>query len=389
MALTNTLRTQVDLPVWEWLRFAPAATTAISSLTTGNTLGNRYLYYQVSTALYRYDTITDSWHQLTNMTGFSVPTIMNNNVLTNSIGHPGQAIGPGTGNNTIQLAGLSGDTLVGYKIRIIDGTGMGQERTITAVSNPTIHERGTVTTAGTQSIIDANTGAGLKQWKINEWKNYQFRATFGTGRTQLRPILYNTINSVVWSDPAYVTINAWANPLMNISVAVSTQFVIESHIATVDTNWTVNPDSTSVFMIMSGGIWNITQGTTSAPFFSLSYYDILADQWYGKTTSTQLRTAVNLAGSDLSMERFTENGGAIVASTAVASAAVRSLTTAATMVENQYKNFQIRIVGGLGIGQQRMILSNNVNKFNFARDWDITPNNNSNACSHSFASLEA
>ncbi|MEI6054195.1 MAG: hypothetical protein WCQ49_02375 [Candidatus Saccharibacteria bacterium] len=377
MAVTNNLKLQVDLPVWEWCRFAPTPTTAVSSLTTGNTLNNRYLYYQVSTSLCRYDTITDSWHQLTNMTGFSTPTIMNNNVLTNSIGHPGQAIGDGGGNDTIQLAGLSGEALVGYKIRIIDGTGAGQERTITNVSAPTIHERGTVTTAGTQSIVDANTGAGLKQWKINEWKNYQFRATYGTGRTQLRPILYNSINSLVWSDPAHITINAWANPLMNISVAVSTQFVIESHIATVDTNWTVKPDSTSQFMIMSGGIWNVTQGTTSAPFFSLSYYDILADQWYGKTTSSQLRTAVNFAGSDLSMERFTENGGAVVASTAVASAAARSLTTAATMVENQYKNFQIRIVSGLGIGQYRLILSNNVNKFNLARDWDTNPDNTS------------
>lgn len=373
MALTVNLKPQIDLPVWEWCRFAPAATTAISSLTTGNSLSNRYLYYQIAVELYRYDTVTDSWNRMSNMTGFSIPTIMNNNVLTNSIGHPGQAIGNGGGNNTMQLAGLSGNIMVGYKIRITGGTGAGQERTIMAISSPTIHERGTVTTAGTQSVIDANTGAGLKQWKINQWKNYQFRCTFGTGRTQLRPILYNTINSVVWSDPNYLTINPWANPLANISIAVSSQFVIESHIITVDTNWTTNPDSTSTFMIMSGGIWNITQGTTTAPFFSLSYYDLLADQWYGKTTESGLRTAVNLAASDLKMERMTENGGAIVAATAVASATARSVTTGATMTVNQYKNFELRIVSGLGIGQDKKILSNTTTKFNFANDWAITP----------------
>jgi hypothetical protein len=126
-------------------------------------------------------------------------------------------------------------------------------------------------------------------------------------------------------------------------------------------------------MIMSGGIWNITQGTTSAPFFSLLYYDLLADQWYGKTTETLLRTAVNLADSDLKMERLTENGGAIVAATAVSSATARSLTTATTMVENQYKNFQIRIVSGLGIGQYKTILSNTTTTFNFSSDWVITP----------------
>jgi hypothetical protein len=373
MALTNTLKTQVDLPVWEWCRFAPATTTAISSLTTGNNLSNRYLYYQVSGEIYRYDTVSDSWNRLTNMSGFTNPTIMNANVLSNSVGHPGQAIGSGGGNNTMQIAGLSGSALVGYKIRITDGTGRGQERTITAVSAPTIHERGTVTTAGTQSIVDANTGPGLKQWKVNQWKNYQFRATYGTGRTQLRPILYNSGNSLVWSDANYTTVNPWANALMNISIATTTQFVIESHIITVDTNWTTNPDSTSTFMIMSGGIWNITQGTTSAPFFSLSYYDILADQWYGKTTTSGLRTAVYTAASDLSMERLTENGGAIVAATAVASATIRTVTTAAVMTPNQYKNFELRIVSGTGIGQSKEIASNSANVFYFSNDWEITP----------------
>lgn len=373
MALVNNNKAQVDLPVWEWCRFAPAVSTAISSMTTGNNLRNRYLYFQVSAELYRYDTVTDTWNRMSNTTGFSTPTIMNNNVLSNAVGHPGQAIGSGGGNNTMQLAGLSGNALVGYKIRITSGTGAGQERTITAVSSPTVHERGTVTTAGTQSVVDANTGAGLKQWKINQWKNYQFRATFGTGRTQLRPILFNTANTLTWSEPNHLPVNPWAQPLTNISIATTTQFVIESHIITVDTNWTTNPDSTSTFMVMSGGIWNITQGTTAAPFFSLSYYDILADQWYGKTTESGLRTAVYTAASDLSMERLTENGGAIVAATAVASATIRTVTTAATMVENAYKNFELRIVSGTGIGQSKEIAANGVNKFYFSSDWETTP----------------
>lgn len=373
MSVTNNLKQQVDIPVWEWCKFAPTSTTAISSLTTGNSLGNRYLYYQVSANLYRYDTVTDTWHRLASTTGFNTPTIMNNNVLTNSVGHFGQAIGPGTGNNTIQLAGLFGNALVGYKIRIIGGTGAGQERTITAVSAPTIHERGTVTTAGTSSITDATSGSGLKQWKINQWKNYQFRSTFGTGRSQLRPILRNSATQLVWADTDHLTVNPWALPIMITSVAVNTQYVIESHVATVDTDWDVNPDSTSQFMILSGGIWNITQGTTSAPYFSFYYYDILADQWYGKTTETLLRTAVNLAGSDLSMERMTETGGAVVGTTAVASATARSVTTGATMVENQYKNFELRIVSGTGIGQSKEILSNTTNKFNFSNDWAVTP----------------
>jgi hypothetical protein len=373
MALTNNLKQQVDLPVWEWCRFAPQVTTAVSSMTTGNTLGNKYIYYQLTNLLYRYDTVNDCWEQLQS-TPANTPTIFNHNVLSNSVGHYGQAIGDGGGLNTIQLAGLSGNVLIGQKIRICSGTGAGQERTITAVSAPTQHERGMVTTASTTQAIDASTGTGLKAWLPNQWKNYQVRIDRGTGRTQLRPILYNTNNTLTFTDVNRITIDPWANcPLTVATVANNSFFTIESHVATVNSNWTVKPDATSRFVIMSGGIWNISQGTTAAPFFSLMYYDLISDVWYQKTTETGLKTAVFLAGSELKAERFTEAGGALVASTAVSSATARSLTTGATMTPMAYANFEIRIVDGLGIGQARTIMSNTASKFNFARDWDITP----------------
>ncbi len=373
MAVTNNLKQQVDYPVWEWCRFAPTATTAVSSLTTGNSLSNRYLYYQVSATLYRYDTITDSWHQLNSVPGtISAPTIMNNNVLSNYVGHYGRAIASGGGNNTIQLAGLSGRALIGYKIRIIAGTGAGQERTITDVAAPVIVERGVVTTAGTSSIIDASTGVGLKQWKINQWRDYQFRCDYGAGRTQVRPILYNSMNSVVWADPNHLPVNPWSQPYTPTSVAVGALYTIESHIATVNTNWTINPDSTSQFVILSGGIWNVTQGTTNAPFFSLSYYDILADQWYGKSTQSGLKTAVFTAGSDLSMERMTEAGGNLFTETA-AGGGTRYITSTAVLTPMKYANFEVRIVGGTGLGQSRTVLSNTANRINVTYDWVTNP----------------
>jgi hypothetical protein len=374
MGLTIDLKKQVDLPLWEYCRFAPQVTTAVSSLTVGNSLTNRHLYYQVSNLLYRYDTITDSWAQLSS-TPANTPTIMNSNVLSNSTGHYGQAIAGGT--RSIQLAGLCGNTLVGYKIRIISGTGAGQERTIVSVANPVVHERGMATTASSTAAIDASTGAGLKQWKTNQWKNYQVRIDWGSGRTQLRPILYNTQNSLVFTDVNYITINPWANcPLMVATVANNSFFVIESHVATVDTDWDVVPDSTSNFMIVSGGIWNISQGTTSAPYFSLMYYDILSDVWYQKTTETGLKTAVFLAGSDLSLERFTENGGVIFTETAL-SGGSRHITTQATLTPMCFANYEVRIVGGTGIGQTRTITSNTASRINVTRDWVTNPDNTS------------
>lgn len=372
MALTNNLKQQVDLPVWEWCRFAPATTTAISSLTTGNALTNRYLYYQVAGALYRYDTIADSWHQLASAP--TTPTIMNNNVLSNSVGHYGQAISGGA--STIQIAGLNGNSLVGYNIRILSGTGAGQERTITAVSAATIHDRGIVTTGSTTLITDASTGIGLKQWKTNTWKNYQVRIDYGNGKTQLRPILYNTSTVLGFSDVNYLTVNPWANcPLAtttSATVTIVTHYVIESHQVTVDTSWDTPPDSTSNFVILSGGIWNISQGTTAAPFFSFNYYDILSDVWYQKSTQSGLKTAVFTAASDLSMERMTEFGGAIFTETA-AGGGSNYITTTATLTPMQYANFAIRIVGGTGIGQQKYILSNTASRINITDVWDTNP----------------
>lgn len=374
MGIINNLKKQIDLPVWEWCRFAPTATTAVSSLTTGNTLQNRYLYYQVSGALYRYDTYSDAWHQLAS-TPANTPTIMNNNVLSNSVGHYGQAISGGT--NTIQLAGLLGQALIGYKIRILSGTGAGQERTITAVSAPTIHERGMCTSASSTQAIDASTGVGLKQWKTNQWKNYQVRIDWGTARTQMRPILWNTQNTLTFSDVNYLTIDEWSNcPLAVATVANNSFFVIESHQVTVDTNWDVIPDETSNFVILSGGIWNVSQGTTTAPFFSLMYYDVLSDVWYQKSTQSGLKTAVFTAGSDLSMERFTENGGVLFTETASGGGA-RYITATATLTPMRFANFECRIVGGTGIGQTRTILSNTTSRINLVRDWDTAPDSTS------------
>lgn len=84
MTLTNNLKAQVDLPVREWCTFAPVATTAVSSLTTGNSLENRYLYYQISAALYRYDTYENA-RQVLSVVPANTPTIMNSNVLSNSM----------------------------------------------------------------------------------------------------------------------------------------------------------------------------------------------------------------------------------------------------------------------------------------------------------------
>jgi hypothetical protein len=64
MAVTNLLKTQVDQPVFEWLRFAPVATVGTSALTSQNDQSGRYFWYVNAQALWRYDTYSDSWQEL-------------------------------------------------------------------------------------------------------------------------------------------------------------------------------------------------------------------------------------------------------------------------------------------------------------------------------------
>ena len=67
----NTLTQQVDVPTWEWCRFAPAVSSALSSTCAaenGDVLQaehGRYIYYLISaTQFVRYDTWTDMYQQL-------------------------------------------------------------------------------------------------------------------------------------------------------------------------------------------------------------------------------------------------------------------------------------------------------------------------------------
>jgi len=70
MAFTNKLKNQVDMPVWEWCRFPPAVSTAMTTSCAADNSQfsvqhGRYIYYLLAaTNFMRYDTISDTWQQL-------------------------------------------------------------------------------------------------------------------------------------------------------------------------------------------------------------------------------------------------------------------------------------------------------------------------------------
>lgn len=371
MSVTSQLKPIVDLPVFEWARFAPVNTASSSAYTRDE----RYIYYIYQTAFWRYDTYNDSWQQLaTPVLGIGNLTDL---TYCNTQGYYSRAIGSGGGNNTIQLAGLVGNVLVGQKIRITSGTGAGQERTITAVSAPIIHDRGVITgTSSNTGLIDASTGVGAKAWRVNQWRDYQVRLDYSAGvggQTQLRPILNNNNNTLNWYDAAYASIDPWWGrlivPATSNTAGSQTLYQIESHIATVDSNWGINPDSTSKFVVMGGGIWAVSTVTGS---YSWQYYDILADAWYHKSSQDDLLPAA--LGTDASITAIREETTPPLSGTASSGASMTLTDSSKNIARDFYANFEIRIIGGTGRGQTRTIISNSATTFYVARAWDVTPN---------------
>lgn len=401
MSLTNKLQRPVDLPVWEWMRFNPYGNvTSPATMCSdykkyfvGGTPRYAYFFYS-STFFYRYDTWTDCWHGLSNLGGTGGYTCYVFALSYNPAqGYYGQAIGPGPGNNTIQLAAFQGNTLAGYKIYIYAGTGAGQERTIVSVSEPIVHDSGVVQTFSTSDPMysyDGGTLSADKRWKYNQWRNYQvkYKYTSGSGTSCVRPILYNTTDSIYMSDKSWAALTPWYAPQFSTAPAQGNYYYIESSIATLDSAWTILPDNTSRFVVKSGGLWYMqTNGNTGN--YYLYYYDILSDNWYMKGSQTGFLIATPSTSNDYWIESIDETeGGAttngVCATPLTANLGVISVASAPyntrTLIDagqemciNKYANMMIRLTGGTGAGQTRNIIGNNRTTFIIGRDWDVIP----------------
>ena len=367
MSYTSQLKPQVDLPVWEWMRFAPANTLALSSTCRDD----RYIYYTSSSVFWRYDTYSDGWQQL------ATPVIATTGIVamyySRNSGHNGRAISSGGGNNTIEIGALNGACMVGYKIRILSGTGAGQERTITAVSNSIIDERGVAAGNFTDRFQDGSAAPTLKAWRVNQWRDYQGRSEGGNAPGVTRKILFNGPTFAPFADPYYAgTVTNWG--AVGSTISGSSFFQFESQIVTVNSNWTTNPDSSSKFVILSGGIYMVSSNAAST-WFTTQYYDVLADVWFQKTSNGTLFNAA--LGTDINLIGFSESNGAIATGTATSGAAKSLTDSTLSLAVDTYANFQIRITAGTGIGQTRTILYNTATSIYVTRAWDINPSSDS------------
>jgi len=366
MALTNTLKTVLDQPVWEWARFAPTANQAVSAFATSDDGNDRYIYYFVANIFYRYDTITDTYMQLaspvTSNVSFSAMKYSKYN------GNRGRVLSQ-VSTTKLKIPYISGGSmLANTTIKILDGAGKGQERIITSVDPEVIEDSGLPTTAST-SVLTDNT----KKWKVNQWVGYNCRVTYGTGYSQQRSILFNTVDTLYFADTYgsnYEPYDAFAFATGPVATAGSqSHFVITSQTVNLNSALTVNTDSTSRFMVQTGVIWLLSSLTTGS-FYSLQMYDVANDVWMVKTATASLFPG---ALNESSLSIISETGGEFLTGTATAGANRTITDSSKSMTLDRYTNYQIRITGGTGMGQRRRIIANGTNYFEVAKKWDINP----------------
>ena len=369
MALSsNQLRKQVDLPVWEWLRPAPVAATAGVSCSCAadnsnfNQTSGRFIYYLINaTNFWRYDTIADSWEQMA--TPVVAPATATSMRFSGAMGYYNRVI---SATSTTITSGVPfGGLGVGFKIRIISGTGAGQERIITSISDPIVADSGNATAGATTSITDTN-----KNWfltytgstgNVNGYAGYVVRIFYGTGAGQARKILYNTNQVLTVGDNNIIGQDVFASAVFGTAPAAGSFYQIESNTITVDTAWDVTPDSSSRFVIQSGGIVMVS-GAAATPFFTIQYYDILNDMWYVKTA---LQNIVQAAPTDVSLERITENSSIWYTGTATSGTTTTLTDSGASWPVNEWAGYKLYIYTGTGKGQITNITSNTATVLTF------------------------
>jgi hypothetical protein len=126
------------------------------------------------------------------------------------------------------IPATNGQILIGKQIEITTGTGLGEKRTITAVSDVNILDNGIATAVnGGTSITDST-----KRYEINQFIGYSVRLVFGNGATQVRRILYNDTNTLYFFDANSQQLDPWNNTLVSATApylvpAIGTNYYIE------------------------------------------------------------------------------------------------------------------------------------------------------------------
>lgn len=367
--MANTNVALLDLPFFELCNQAPVASSAVAGMTTAEDGSDQFIYYLTTSSFFRYDTVADTWQTLATPNTAPVTTLSMR--YTGRRGFHGRILGATS--STVTIPAMRGEILSGETLAIDFGVGAGQERTLTFQSQ-NIHDAGVLTTAGASVLTDSTKG-----WRVNQWAGYTVGIYFSTDATHYRKILYNDATNLYvadvnlqphdpWNNQTYVAASPYAVPVA--TAGSQSNYMILSSTFSINTPWTVTPNTASYFTTRTGGIY-LLSSAAAAPFYTLQYYDVINDIWQTKTVPQSLLLAA--LGTDCVIERTGKISSAYVSST-VTSATSRTLTDSLlTLTNDRYANYRIYISGGTGIGQSRRIVANTATTFTIPRNWDVTP----------------
>ena len=281
--------------------------------------------------------------------------------------------------NQMYLAGLNVDDLNDQYIEIVSWTGIWQRRKILDTSEPIVLEKWLATTASNSLITDT-----LKNWAINQYIWYQCRVISNTWVTQLRKILYNSNNTLYFYDANYQQLESWQNnPFCSVApyaapvagvTGTASHFVIERNTITVDSNWTVTPDSTSSFVIQWWWVFNLGWFATT-PFSNFEFYDVLSDCYTYKTPPLSILTAA--LWTDYNIEKLSDIK-TYKSNITTTSFTGRTFTIPAqtpAFTNNQRKNYNVHITAGTWDWESRRIISNTATTITVDRDFPMTLDN--------------
>lgn len=164
---------------------------------------------------------------------------------------------------------------------------------------------------------------------------YVVRITAGTGAGQERTIASNTIGT--------------------------------NSVLTVATPWTVNPDATSQYLLLTGRFWCFIGGTGGP---GMKYWDLATNTWSAALTMTG---APATPGTDCKLRSTPGAVAQFATGTATAGAATTLTNSAKAWTVNQWTNSQVRITAGTGAGQVRTIASNTATALTVSAAWTTIP----------------
>ena len=365
MPVTNNLRTTLDLPVWEWMTTLPISTNnATAVFTSAQSLDGRYIYYSYTNVFYRYDTWSNVWATLLGPTYYTTAGVSAMQAQTN-IGNRGRILET-VSSTQFRIPYLAGGTsLVGIEMKIKFGPGAEETRTITAATDPIIHDSGIISSGNSTVYTDST-----KKWKVNQWVGYTCRTITGNNIGEQRTIIYNNETSIYFTDVNLQQYEPWDDQGFRNNPTTWATFEIASQVVTVDSAFNVTPNTYSKFMVKSEVIW-LMSSQSGSPFYTFQMYDELTNTWYQKTMNSGIFGGT--IGTEIQIQPTANIVGVLVGGTATSGTNRRLTDTSKTMEVDRYRNYEIRITKGTGAGQSRRIIANKTDYFEVNNKWTVTP----------------